>query len=95
MCKHFAQLQLVYFKRTRLQRKHFYSPHMMNFSVFKLFMNDGGLLGVANVLSSVKYFRTYFGKSTFFEQLKSDWSKPKKAAIITVTAIILVFGYCI
>ena len=45
------------------------------------------LIGVAKVLSSVDYFRR------FFEQLKSDWSKPKKAALITVTAIIMVFGY--
>ena len=33
-------------------------------------------------------------KNTVFQPLKSDWSKPKKAAIITVTAIIHVFGYC-
>jgi len=32
-------------------------------------------------------------KNTFFQPLKSDWSKPKKAALITVTAIICVFGY--
>ena len=37
----------------------------------------------------------FFGVKYFFELLKSDWSKPKKAALITVTATILVFGYCL
>jgi len=51
---------------------------------------------VVNVLLSVDYFRMFFfAENPFFEQIKSDWSKPKKAAIITVTAIIMVFGYCI